>query len=292
MSTSKPVLPYIALGFGVLALSLSSLFIHWAQAPGLVTSFYRMAIATVLLAPVVWRSWRKSGLPDRAWLLFPVLGGLFTALDHGTWSTAIGFTRIANATLLNNIAPLWVALFAVLIWRERLSKRFWLGLVISLLGAGVVLGMDLVFAPQMTLGNLLAVFSSLFYAGYFLITQKGRSRLDALSYIWLVDLFCTLFLLGISQVFQMPLGGYNTTTWIVFFAAAVISQVGGYFSIAYALGHLPASIVSPTMVLQPVITALLAIPFTGETLSPLQWVGALAVVGGVYVVNISQAKGK
>ena len=65
--------------------------------------------------------------------------------------------------------------------------------------------------------------------------------------------------------------------------------MGGYFSIAYALGHLPASVVSPTMVLQPVLTALLAIPLTGENLSPLQWMGGLAaVVGGIYLVNISQ----
>ena len=41
----------------------------------------------------------------------------------------------------------------------------------------------------MNRGNLLALLSSLFYAAYFLVTQRGRSRLDALTYVWLVDLF-------------------------------------------------------------------------------------------------------
>lgn len=288
MASSKTVLPYFALGFGVLALSLSSLFIRWSNAPGLVTSFYRMSIATLILAPVIARSVRSKGLPRLSWLLFPLLGGILTALDHGTWSTAINSTRVANATLLNNIAPLWVALFAVLVWRVRLPGWFWFGLTVTLGGAAVVLGSDMLQSPEMNTGNMLALLSSLFYAGYFLVTQHGRTRLDALTYIWLVDLFSSLALLGATQAFGMPLGGYPPVTWGIFVAAALVSQVGGCFSIAYALGHLPASIVSPTMVLQPVLTALIAIPLTGENLSPLQWMGVTAVVGGIYLVNVSQ----
>ena len=70
----------------------------------------------------------------------------------------------------------------------------------------------------------------------------------------------------------------------------LVAQIGGYFSVAYALGHLPASVVSPTMILQPVLSALLAIPFTGEMLAPVQWLGGLAVIGGIYMVNISRGE--
>lgn len=285
MSTTKTVYPYLALGAGVLALSMSALFVRWAQAPGLVTSFYRMSIAAVILLPVIASSVRAKGLPPLRWMLFPALGGIFTALDHGAWSTAIGSTRIANATLLNNMAPLWVALFAALVWREHLNGKFWLGLVITMVGAAVVLGSDMLFAPELNSGNLLAIFSSLAYAAYFLITQRGRTRLDVLTYVWLVDIFAALSLLGMVRGLGMPLAGFDATTWLIFLAAALVSQIGGYFSIAYALGHLPASVVSPTMILQPVLTALLAIPFTGEILSPMQWLGGMAVLGGIFLIN-------
>lgn len=289
-ASKKQILPYLALSYGILSLSFSGLFVRWSQAPGPVTSFYRMATATLLLLPVILVYLRRQGMPRLRWLIFPMLGGLFTGLDHGTWSTAILSTRIANATLLNNIAPLWVVLFAALVWHEKLSRRFWLALLITLSGMAMVVGIDLFLAPSMNLGNLLAVLSSLFYGAYFLITQRGRTRLDPLIYVWFVDLFAALSLLGINLSLGLPLSGFDTTTWLVFLTAALIAQVGGYFAIAYALGHLPASVVSPSMMGQPVLSALLAIPFTGENLAPMQWLGGLAVVIGIYLVNISRSK--
>jgi drug/metabolite transporter (DMT)-like permease len=289
----KGVLPYAALAVGVLSLSMSGIFVRWSQAAGPVTSFYRMSLAALLLLPVMawhWRRqeyWRRGQRPQMRWLIFPIIGGVFTALDHGTWSSAIGYTRVANATLLNNIAPLWVALFAALVWRERLRGRFWLGLAITLAGAAAVLGADLRLAPDLTRGNLLAVLSSAFYAGYFIVTQMGRRKVDVLNYIWLVAVFAALGLLGASQAMRLPLSGFNAATWLIFLLAALISQVSGYFAVAYALGRLPASVVAPTMVFQPVLSALIAVPLTGETLAPLQWLGALAVVGGIYWVNVS-----
>jgi drug/metabolite transporter (DMT)-like permease len=289
-AASPSVLPYFALGFGVLALSLSSLFIRWAHAPGPVTSFYRMAFATLMLLPLFAFRVRRVGLPPLRWIVFPAAAGLFSALDHTMWSSALGLTRVANATLMNYMAPVWVAVFAALVWKEHLAGRFWSGLGITLAGAAVVLGTDLLFAPEMSQGNWLALLSSLFYAAYFLSTQRGRSFLDALSFTWLEVFFCALGLLFICSGLGQPLTGYDSTTWIVFFCAALISQVGGYFSITYALGYLPASVVSPSMLSQPVLTALLAIPFFGEMLSPLQWLGGLAVIGGIYLVNNSRER--
>lgn len=277
--------PYVALGFGILALSMSSLFIRWSQAAGPVTSFYRMAIAALVLVPVVVFHFRRAGVPRLSLLVWPALAGVFTTLDHGTWSTAIDFTRVANATLLNNISSVWVGLFAVLVWRERLRRWFWLGLLLTLAGAAVVLGGDLAAAPEFTTGNLLALLSSVFYAGYFLVTQRGRRQMDALSYVWLVDVFAALGLLAYSGVFRHSLTGFPAATWWIFLASALISQVGGYFAIVYALGHLPASVVSPTMVAQPVITALLAVPLANEALSPLQVLGGLAVIVGIGWIN-------
>jgi drug/metabolite transporter (DMT)-like permease len=284
---SDNLLPYLALLGGVMALSLSSIFIRWASAPGMVTSFYRMLFASLLLLPFFLRITRGPKARPLAWnmIWLPMLGGLMTAMDHAVWSTSMAYTKVANATLLNNISPLWVALVTWLFWKERLSRRFWIGLALTLVGAGIVFSHDLLTNPQLGKGDLLALFSSLFYAGYFLFTQRGREHFQTIPYMYLVIVTSVFVLLGTNLLAGNPLVGYPTRDYLLFLAVAIISQIGGYFALSYALGHLSAAVVSPTMIGQPILTAMLAIPLVGEALLPAQWIGGLVVLTGIYLVN-------
>ena len=267
---------------------------RFAQAPGLVTSFFRMLVASLVLTPVALRSLRSLcagvhiGLPTWAAIGMGLLAGLLTAGDHGLWSTAINSTSVANATLFNYIAPLWVALFAVIVWREKLSLRFWGGLALVLGGMVGIIGSNLKDGFRFNPGDLLAVGSSLFYAAYFLVAQRVRVKMQTLIFIWLVALGAAAGLLLTCAVLRLPLLGYTPTTYLVFLAAGLFSQIGGYFLVAYALGHLPASVVAPTMIGQPVLSALLAIPLFHEPVSLAQAIGGAAVLAGIYLVNQDQ----
>jgi drug/metabolite transporter (DMT)-like permease len=289
MPSKKPILPYLALIMGIICLSFSAMFGKWANAPGPVIGFYRIGMATIILLPVfLYRKWKMQVKLPITILLFPILGGIFTAFDHGTWNSSLRYTSAANATLLGNTAPLWVALFSWLVFRQKLRGLFWLGLALALGGAVIVLGSDFIRHPSIGLGDLLAMAAGVFYAGYFIVTERGRQKLDTLSYVWLVDLFATGILLVITLGMRFPLTGYPTQSYLAFLGAALVSQVGGYLSIGYALGHLPASIVSPTLIGQPVVTALLAIPLLGEALRIEQWLGGMVVLVGIYLVHRSR----
>jgi drug/metabolite transporter (DMT)-like permease len=289
-SSHRAWLPYGALVFGVFALGFSAMFVRWANAPGPVVGFYRIGLSTLILTPFFIARRRKGTKISRAILIFPILGGILTALDFSFWNTAVNFTSAANATLLGNTAPLWVALFAWLVWKEYLKATFWLGLLLTLAGAAVVLGTDFLSESTLGIGDLLAITAGIFYAGYFLVTQKGRNHWDTLSYIWFAGLVSGVCLLGISLGLGMQITGYPLQTYLVLLGAALVSQIGGYLAVGYALGHLPASLVAPTMLGQPVVTALLAIPLLGETLQAAQIIGGLAVLGGIYLVHTSREK--
>jgi drug/metabolite transporter (DMT)-like permease len=288
MQDKPKILPYLGLVCGVVCLSFSALFVRWADAPAVVTAFYRMLVAGIVLTPFMIARKGFSKIKWNTALFFPLAAGLFTALDHAALSTAVMMTRVANATLLNHIAPLWVALFSAVFLHEVLNRRFWLGLTAILVGAGVVFGRDVFINPSLSAGDLLALLSSLFYAGYYLLTGSGRKFYDTLPYVWLLVATASFFLLLFSLAGGLPLGGFASTTWLIFLGAGVISQIGGYFSISYALGHLPPSVVSPSIIASPVLTALLAIPGTGEGLAAAQMVGGLTVLAGIYLVNRSR----
>jgi drug/metabolite transporter (DMT)-like permease len=279
--------PYIALAIGVSALSLSAMFVRWAEAPGPVTGFYRLLISTILLTPLYLRQQKQLAPIEKNYLLFPILAGLFTAFDFAFWNSSLKYTTAANATLLGNTAPLWVALIALFIFREKLRGVFWCGLVVALTGAALVMGSDFLRHPTLGIGDLMASAAAVFYAAYQLTTQRGRKYIDPFRYIWLVGVSATIGMFIINIVMGNPFTGYPAQTWIIFFATAIVSQMIGYLAITYALGHLPASIVSPTLIGQPILTTLLAIPLLGEIPNAIQWIGGAIALAGIYIVNQS-----
>jgi drug/metabolite transporter (DMT)-like permease len=294
MPATRKLLPYLALGVTILSLSFAAFFVRWADAPAAVFGFYRLGIATLILTPFFVRntilSQRKPQPHSlRGWILIlPVLAGLASALDHFTWNTSLKFTSAANATLLGNTSPLWVALAAWLIFRERTKGLFWVGLALTMCGAVAVLSNDFLQHPVLGLGDLLALSTGIFYAIFFLFSQRSRTYFDTLSHVWICSLSSTLVLLILTLATGSGLTGYSPRTYLVFLAAALLPQLAGYLTLGYALGHLPASVVSPTMLGQPVLTALLAIPLLGENLQPVQWIGGLVVIAGIYLVHRSR----
>ena len=290
MPQNKTILPYLALGVGVLALSFSAMFVRWADAPGPVTAFYRLFFSIFLLLPFFLSRAKKNSLIKTKTIWFPILAGVFTACDLALWTSSLSFTTAANATLLGNTAPLWVALGTWLILKQQLSKIFWRGLGITLIGAILIMGTDFILHPRFGVGDLMATFTGFFYGGYYLFTERSRVHFDSVIHIWFVGIGASASMFIINLALGYSITGFSTQTWIVFLATAIVSQLIGYMALAYALGHLPASIVAPTMVLQPVVTALLAIPLLKEIPTTWQGIGGLIALVGIYIVNMSHQR--
>ncbi len=195
-TTKTNLLPYIALATGILALSFSAMFVRWANAPGPVTGLYRVFLSSLLLTPFFIRDYRAQRNLNRSNILFPVLAGLFTAGDFALWNTSVLYTTAANATLLGNTAPLWVALGAWLLFREKLTGRFWLGLGLALAGATLILGTDFILHPRLGIGDLMAIGTGIFYGGYFLSTQRSRKHFNPLKHLWLMGVSASFGLLA------------------------------------------------------------------------------------------------
>jgi drug/metabolite transporter (DMT)-like permease len=259
MPTSRsPFLAYLTLALGIAIVSFSAIFVRWAGAPGTVTSFYRMSIAALALAwPYYRRGAEREEMP-RLGVRAAILGGLFFAGDLALWTSGVVMSGATNPTPL------------------------------AMGGAILILGLDTLRATTLGLGTLLGLMAAVFYGGYFLITQRGRQSLDSLSYTWLTTLSASIVLLGVNLVLGHPLIGFPGFSYLNFLALGLVVQVFGWLAINYTQGYLPASIVAPTMLGQPVVTGLWAVFLLGEALSPGQILGGAAVLMGVYIVHRSR----
>ena len=196
---NKSILAYLALGIGVLALSFSAMFVRWANAPGPVTAFYRMFFSIFILLPFFIARIKRTPAITSSAIWFPLMAVAFTAFDLALWTSSLSYTTAANATLLGNTAPLWVALGTWLILKQKLSITFWRGLAITLAGAGLIMGTDFILHPRFGVGDVMAVFTGFFYGGYFLFTEKSRVHFNSVMHIWLVGVGASVALLIIKQ---------------------------------------------------------------------------------------------
>jgi drug/metabolite transporter (DMT)-like permease len=276
----------LALVLGLITLGFSAILVRTADAPGTVTSFYRMALAACIVGPFFWREYRKhrKTLTPQA-IGLAVLGGFLFGMDLTFWSTGITISGATNPTLMANTAPLWVGLGSLLIFREKQNVLFWIGLALAMLGAGVVLGEDLSQGNTLGLGTFYGLVAAIFYGIYMLVSQRGRARATTLIYFWLTTTSSAVTLFFVNLIFRRPFLGYNQITFLNFLVLAILVQVIGWLILNYAQGFLPASVVSPTLLGQPVLTALIATAFLGEILTTWHIVGGASVLIGVYLVH-------
>lgn len=286
-------LAYAALLTAVLGIAWSAIFVRWAAVPGPTSAFYRVLIAGVVLA-LAWIIRRAARRPNRRITVRPqafllaLAGGAFFGFDLALYNTAVMRTTAATATLLGNNAPIFVGVGTWLVFKRRPPRVFWLGLGLALCGAASIIAASVVHGgtPAGDLrGDLLAIAAAIFFAGYMLATERVRREMDTLTFSTAAAAGSVLTLLLVCAALGAPLTHFTARTWAALAGLGLISQLGAYFALVYALGHLPATVTSVGLLAQVPLTALLAMPMLGETLTLPQAAGGLIVLAGIFVVN-------
>ena len=278
-----------ALFTGAAAIAFAPIFVRLSEVGPVATAFYRLALAL----PALWlwmtlerrhhpHTRRPCSFRDYRNLILP---GLFFAGDLGIWHWSIQFTTVANATLLANFAPVFVTLAAWLLFHERCTRMFLVGLVTALLGAGLVVGLSWEISVERLFGDMLGLVTALFYAGYIVSVKTLRSRYSVATIMTYSALTGSLLLLPAALLSGENLCVPSAGGWLVLAALALLSHVGGQGLIAFALAHLPAPFSSVSLLLQPVIAAGLAWAILHEGVAPWQATGGFVVLLGIYLAR-------
>jgi drug/metabolite transporter (DMT)-like permease len=270
---------YLALLVGILCIAWSAIFVRWTSIPGPASAFYRLLIPCVALLPTWLIRSSRQKLSFRSYAIIAV-GGFFFALDLAFYNTSILQTNAANSTLLGNNTPIFVGLLTWLIFRRRPHSSFWIGLALAVTGSMVILGADLAKHAKFGLGDAMALAAAACFAVYLLATEEVRSHIGTLQFLRLAILSSTVCMLIFAVILRVPLGVHDHRSMLALLGLGLVSQLGGYLALTYAMGHLPATVTSVSLLSQGPLTALLAAALLGEALTiPLLIGGALVLVG-------------
>jgi len=273
---------YPILALGVVAVAFAAIFIRLAEAPPLVTAAYRLGIAAVLLAPVVfWRARPELRRLTRRDFLLAVASGAFLALHFGLWITSLDYTTVASSVVLVTATPIFVAVASYLLFRERITARIVLGIGVSIAGAVVIGYANWQAGGQSLLGSVLSLGGAVAVAGYLLIGRGLRKRMGLLVYIFLSYTSAAVFLLAVVSVTGQPMGGYPSDTYVLFLLLALGPQLLGHSSLNWALKYMPATMVTIAVLGEPVGATILAALILGEVPTLLEVVGGVLILGGI-----------
>ena len=273
-----------ALVLGAVAMGVSPLFVRMADVGPFASAFWRTALALPFLA--LWALTETRSLPRRALSNRAVwLSGLLFAGDLFFWHLAILATTVANATFLATTAPLFVAAGAWFLLGERIQQRGIAGLALCLIGGVALVGHSYGYEPQRLAGDFYGVVTAVFFAGYMLALRAARRDVPTGTLSFFSAAITTVILFVIAFALEPRLLPQSTHGWTVLIALALISQVAGQGLLAFALGTLPAPFSSLVIFLEAVAAALFAWIVLHEALEPMQWLGGVLILAGIWVAR-------
>jgi drug/metabolite transporter (DMT)-like permease len=273
----------------ILGIAFAAIFVRLAlPAPPTITGFYRMFFAAIAMAAWAALTRRRVVWRGRA-ALFALASGVCFGFDLAFWHTSIVLTSVGLATLLVNLTPVHLGVYAVAVRRERLAPRFVAGAALALAGMVLLLGVPGLHASghaNALRGPAFAIVASLFYAGYLLLMSEARREMHAFDALLLMTLASAAVLACVALAAGDAFGGFPSASWAAMLGVALLTQVGGVLGVVWLLRHLPPTYASVTLLAQPVCAALLAWLLLGEAIGPLQAAGGAVVLAGIALAAV------
>ena len=267
---------YLKIVTAILIWSSLGIFIRKIELPNQCIIFYTSTIAGIIQFILLMSSGllkkvkRSDGNARNA--LFLVLSPLCFIANTMLFYFAFRNTTIANAVLTHYTAPVFVAILAPFLLKERINKTTWLAIILSSVGLWLILGGKLsdteaFHGNSERLGIIAGALSGLAYAFLILIVRRIASLYSSLFIIFIqngiVAIVLMPFVLNIPMSFQfLP---YLIIMGIVHSTVAPLLYVQGFKSVkaseAAILGYFEpvGAIILALVILHevPGITALL-----------------------------------
>jgi len=278
-------LAFPALLFGNIVLAFGPWLVRLSDVGPVAVGFWRL----ILALPFLWLLARATGQPAhwprRTLVLIILAAAFFYALDLAAWNASIRMTKLGNSTLFGNSGSFVFAIYGLFLAHRAPSLKQGSALLLAFAGAALLMSRSYELSPKHFAGDMLALFAGLFYGGYLIFVERGRSDLKPLPLLLLSTLFSTPLMLAISAGLGETIWPHNWAPLLIF---ALSSQVVGQGLLVYSIGTLPPLVVGLALLTQPAISAAIGWIVYGETLSATDIAGAIAIAAALVLVRLPE----
>lgn len=309
IKTDPKTRSYWVVGVALIFATLGAIGMRAAQQLGMsyqVVVFWRLFPAFIILTPLVIKRYRAqiSHISRRDLLLISA-SGVMLGIHFNFLAASLVYSTILVSQVITNTGPIWVAILEVTIFKEKLGRAVIKGILLAFVG-GIVIALAPYIETQTVaetvvrsenlpeanplLGAVLGLAAAIFAAIYLLIGRQVRARVSLIPYIWMVYGVGTITALVSTTISQKSLVGYIPEAFLWCIAVAFFVTLLAHGAFNYAVGYLPATIVSISSQVVSVLAAIIAFLFLSEVPLALEIVGSMIIIGGVMLSIIGQRK--
>jgi drug/metabolite transporter (DMT)-like permease len=217
---------------------------------------------------------------------FALLGIIGVAGSNYCYYYIINESNVATGILLQYMAPLLVLGYAVLTRDEEISFVKFFSAAISLAGCFLaVRGERLSLLNLSTFGVIIAIATPSVWAFNNIILRHLLNSYRSWTVTIYAFMFATIFWMFFNPPWKLISAGYSGETWGIFFLFAMISILIPHSLYFIGVQYLTASRAIITATFEPIVAIGSAYMFLGETLTPIQLVGAVFVIAAIVLLQ-------
>ena len=276
----------------LLAVSSSAIIIRLLPEMHAITiAFARMSIASTLLW--IYSLYKPQGVLPTKQKLFTIGSGIFLGLHFAFFFSAVKLTTLANATLFGTLAPIFTIIFNYFLYKNKINKKIFFGLVLALLGGLIMQGLKLNIESQGFRGDIAAIICSFWMALVLIITKNIRKSHGTIIYSRLLYFSASLTLSAMLLFFHIPIRMPTYSEWGLLLLIGFLPNILGHSIFYYSIRYLPAPTVASIPLGEPIIVSILGLILFNEIIPITVIFGGIIVLAGLLIIlNYSEIENK
>lgn len=244
----------------------------------------RFVIATLLFGITLF-IWNKKCFKiekgDIKW--FILISGIFLIETFSYW---FGYKIIGQVSILLGLfylAPVWIAIFSVLLLKTKLNKTIILSVLMGVVSV-LFLSWDNSVIPSNPIGICLIILSGVLWGTFFMISQKISHKyhpFTLLFYMFLILSVCCCFI----QNPAITVSQLNTHAFLYIGLMGIITTFLSYFFLQFAIRHTKALKTGILDIIEIPSILIMVFIFLGQIPNPLQLIGIAIVILNIYILG-------
>jgi drug/metabolite transporter (DMT)-like permease len=299
----RPALGYAATLLAAVFFSVngtvSTLALQAGISPPRLTALRCTGAAVCLLAVLAVTAPGRLRLTWREVSFLAVFGVVCVALTQYLYYVAIGRLPVGIALVFEMTAPVFIAVYVWSVRRERVRRRLWVALLLSLSG--------LVFVAQVwqgggslhPVGVAAALAAALCLAAYYLMGERGTVTRDpvaltcwsfvAAAVFWSIAAPWWQFDAGVlARRVPVSLGALHLPLWVLVAWIVVLGAVVPFWLSIAALPHLSPTTAGLVATIEPVFASVVAWLWLEQVLTGWQVFGGAVVLVGIVLAQTAR----